>query len=52
MEIISLGLDVKVIFACEQGTCVSRRILHNPIYMSVHLELAHMASSDRSHIMY
>ncbi len=31
---------------------VSCRILDNPIYLSVHSELAHMASSERSHIMY
>ncbi len=38
--------------AGKQGTCILHRILHNPIYPSVHSELAHMASSERSHIMY
>ncbi len=27
---------------CEQGTWVSHRILYNPIYLSISLELAHM----------
>ncbi len=26
--------------ACKRRTCVLRRILHNPIYLSIHLELA------------
>jgi hypothetical protein len=48
---MSLRLDVKVIFSLR-ATCVLRTILHDPIYPSVHSELAHMASSERNHIMY
>ena len=38
--------------ACEQGTWISHRILHDTIHPSVSSELAHMSSSEGSHILY
>jgi hypothetical protein len=39
---MSLRFYMKVIFICEQGACVPRRFLHNPIHPSVHLALVHV----------
>ena len=50
----SVPSGVPVLFRTlsSTNTCVLLWILHNPMYPSAHSELAHMASSERNHIMY